>query len=346
MKKTIAISMSTVLLMNAAPVFALETVKPGTVPAQGAMAGVTPAATEETTLEKAEVSAADKAAALKELLAQTPKGKKAAELLDVAIDSGNQLYVEIQSTITSFKTQQEALNKEKDPVLRGMLNVQVWLGLANAIAIGAEKEGAKFGKTRVWVTSLSTLMNGGTDLYRQVTEAFGSNADAAKKNALKETIATIQKQIAEDEGTLPREAKDFSLALGSMLQDLDKAANTSSMADKAGMAKWASSLAVVVYLGAHIMAPKAVKAGEDLLAKSGKVSGAIKNRVTTTGAGYTTGIVDYISLALGYNSVEAQKLMEQVQKNLNTAIASYDEISKTKLAAVKEIKELQKQLKK
>jgi hypothetical protein len=309
MKRIVALSLSTVLILNALPAFA--------------ELGEAQSSDVQALKQKSEEAAIQRSSRIR---------LTSAQILELAKKTDNQLYVEISNTLESFKTQRKALEQEQDPILQVLMKVQLYCGLVNAVATNSHNSSKNLDKARYYASSLATLVSGATDFYRQMREVTG-HGDVKMKEILKAQLAKLQASIKEDQGDLPKEAKDLSLALAKMELELERAGDVGVNADRAGYAKWASALAVIAYMGAHILAPKAVEAGEAAIQKAGTVRKHLQSNgvLGSNRAGYLSGAIEYLGLAAGYNTEEAQKLIAQVQTNLDTAIAAYEEISKIRV---------------
>lgn len=325
-KKTIAISLSAIMLLNSAPVFALDSTAKGD--AQGATLSAQPEAGAPVV---------------------TRKSAKASTFADLAneleLDANLRLLEKLKGQISTLKTQKDSIDLEKDPVLKTGMYIKLGLDGLNLTLAEKGKTDPKAAKERGFIILATSIVSLSIDIYKKLVSGEYNSLTQTRID-LRQKLEEMKSTIKTSEGvTVPREILDLNNKIVAVMADIDKA---DKLATDAKVGDWISHLTNAILIAnsvAHIVFPAAAKETDAVIASVDKmifsrsskvVKGAKHNGVTSAGQGAS--IVDIIAKAGGYNDKDVQAVLQKAQATLEGAISEYEKLAARTVLDIENIK--------
>jgi hypothetical protein len=230
MKKTLAISLSIIMLLNSAPVFALTpdptagkpgnaggvpvTVMPTGIASNSGVSGTSAQGTPSIAAARARVSTED--------------------ILRHASESGNQLIKQMNEIVTNYHVSQKKIEEETNPILKNLGKIE--LGLALIQSTAASVTGAAQGKVATKVTlisSLITIVQGAREVVRSF---YNGTPDKEKAKVLSDSLGKVIAAVENDPqfigSAVPREVVDIMNQALSLKGDIERLNSALKEGDK------------------------------------------------------------------------------------------------------------------
>lgn len=326
MKKQLSIAMSLIVLMNSAPIFALETSQSGTFPKNG-VEGVPAAPTAD--LEQELVGVASDPAA-KELAAVIGAQRK-------------KMYSQVLQMVDLFKKQKALIDSERNPTIQNLLKVQTFLTFAGTMGVGNNETNKLFGgKKGLLLGNVSTIINGLISAIRLMdsSDPMSANAKVNREKMQKDTQLAMEKiksMFNDSSLNVPvpiLQLQDRLRDISDSLMKLDDNASTTKYAEYVRIGSAAMS---VFFLIGHFVNPKltdeAEKAVEGAAQQIGKLQ-KFKNGLATKAVSGSNGTnlvgnlgVEGITQLLGISSADATKETKAIMDKLGTAIDVFEQVA-------------------
>lgn len=326
MKKQIAISMSLIILMNTAPVFALESTASGQATANMIPSSVTPGAT---------------AGIVYNVSDQIVTDEKMKEYVDM---SRQKMYQRVTQIVSGFKAQQQAIEIEKNPTIKKLMRLQALLAIVGSVGIGNDKTNNLLGgkKGVVWIGNISTILNGAISLVRVTSGADGKRMDDKIKTDARNAMAELQAMFnAAGENGIPRSIVKLEGRLRDINDAIQKLEDNTGGTTGAEWARIGSGAVALFFLAGHFLSPKLTDEAETMLmaAKaSGKKIQALRIKLgqkTVIGTNIANIIgnpgVEAFIKAFAMTSEEAETETSAIMEKLSTAVEVFQDIANNEL---------------
>ncbi len=308
-KKAIAISLSTIMLLNAAPVFALQSTATSDV--QGAALSAQPEST-----VKAETPTAG-----------SKRSSKQAELQAVAAAAGEDLYLELGKIMTTFEAQKKSLEGEKDPFLRGLKAVSYTAEALQYLLAADVRAHGKGSKATAYASAMADITKALTSGWINIVK----NPNQPMAALLETQVEAIRKQIEADV-IADEDVKELLLDLNKISIEI-KTLET-KLADNQGD-NYKKLATATLSIGMMFLMRKAPSL-EQLADSTQKIGAVTKHSVRGTRySGITADLVmeKYLSV-LGVSSAEVQTLIKSIADKIELMAKKYKASVELRLRAI------------